>query len=200
MTGRRLKLALAAAVPPAATLAVVAGILIAGGDDGPANVTVREENTTTALTTRSDALNRVQDRVGYRPVVPELPVEGVHLRVVTSWLPGTSDAEHPRTLLLFLDDEGAPGATPPAGREPGVTVSVAQGREDWFRPEPGAWEPVDLGMPGVQARRAIEPDHPLFNEYRLHAGGWHIMINIGGVELDQDEMHEALRQVAGKLQ
>ena len=79
----------------AVVLAALSAAFIRGGGD-PANVTLYESRQEVGRTTQRQALQRVEERVGFAPIVPaEFPVAGLALARADSGLPGEPDVDAP---------------------------------------------------------------------------------------------------------
>jgi hypothetical protein len=151
--------------------------------------TVRENAGPPILTTRTEALDEAEARIGYRPLVPDFPAAGLTLTDVRLTMPPASNARYPRTQLDFRSDDGSGSRL----------FLVAQGREDWL-PNRSGWVTIDLGIPGVETIRAGASASDGSLEYRLRVGEWRYAVLFFGPSPPLHEIEDMLRHVAHELQ
>ena len=158
---------------------------IRGGGD-PANVTLYESQQEVGRMTQRQALQRVEERVGFAPIVPtEYPVDGLTMARADSGLPDESDVDAPISSLWFVNREQPP---------PQELVVIAQSSV-WDEPMDDR-RPIELDVPGVEAW-ALGGG---LQRYLVHGPGMYVHLMVVTREPVPDEaITPTLRSIAEQL-
>lgn len=182
--------AVVAALPPlvVAALAIWAYWLRSGPE--PANVIVREGGVEVARTTRTEALTALEERVGFRPVMPErLPIKGLSLARVDSLLPPEEGVNEPTAAMMLVQrDRPQPEmvfAVQSTEFKDGAQVGV-----------PDDARAVDLGIEGAQAWDIGEG----LVRYLVRADGMYVWVFLLSLNpLTDGDVLPMLRSIADQL-
>jgi hypothetical protein len=156
-------------------------------DDGEAvNVTLREAGMDIALVTRTEALRRVEERVGFRPIVPgPLPVDGLSLVRVDSAVPPDAGFAAPASSLMFAQRETSQPET--------VVLLQSTVFEDGV---PTDARPIDIAVDGAEAWE-IGP----LPRYLVYAGGMYVAaLVLSAPRVTDADVLPMLRSIARQLQ
>jgi hypothetical protein len=156
-------------------------------EGGSRNVIVHESGQEVARTTKSEALQRVRERVGFVPIVPaEFPIDGLTLTRVDSGLADEPSVDAPISSLWFVNREQT---------NPQELVVIAQ--SSMWHDALDNRRPIELEVPGVEAW-ALGGG---LQRYLVRGSGMHVHLMVVTIHPVSDEdMAPALRSIAEQLQ